>query len=386
MVRAEKPREAPSGPAPEDRRSVGRLWKSLLTWYGREKRDLPWRRSRDPYHIWVSEVMLHQTRVETVLPYYEAFLKRFPDVPALALARLGSVLRAWEGLGYYARVRNLHRAARIVERDYGGRLPEDPAALSRLPGIGPYTVGAILSIAYGARLPALDGNVRRVLSRLFGVDSDPADPSTRRRLEGLAGRFVSHGRPPRPGDVNQALMDLGARVCIPRKPRCLLCPFRAHCIARLSGRVNGISGALLKPNPKAVAFSCLLARGGGGRVLLAQNPAEGLFGGLWELPGGECDPGKSPADALPRLLLDRAGLRVDGAELAGTFTATLTHRRITYHVYEGGRVRSAGKPGAYVQIRWVRPQDLERLPVSKAQRKILRALLEKHPGSPGGPF
>ncbi|MFQ5692051.1 MAG: A/G-specific adenine glycosylase [Nitrospinota bacterium] len=380
MPRAERPHGPSAGGDSADARALRRLWKSLLAWYDREKRDLPWRRCRDPYRIWVSEVMLHQTRVETVLPYYERFIERFPDVRALARARPQSVLKAWEGLGYYARARNLHRAARIVAREHGGRLPGDPAALARLPGIGPYTVGAVLSIARGLCLPALDGNVRRVLSRVSGLDSDPADPATRRRLEGLARRLVSCGRPPRPGDVNQALMDLGARVCVPRNPRCPACPLRARCAARLSGRANDISGAAPRPGPRAVAFACLLARRNGGRpsgeeILPAQNRASGLFGGLWELPGGECRPGEPPPDALRRALLERAGLRVRSAEFAGRFTATLTHRRITYHVFQAGGLRAGRKPAAYARLRWVRPEALDALPLSTAQRRILRALL-----------
>lgn len=393
MSRAERAPETPAAPGrdpspaarseaedprPESRgteRRIGRLRRALLAWYGREKRDLPWRRSRDPYRVWVSEVMLHQTRVETVLPYYERFLRRFPDARALARARLQSVLKAWEGLGYYARARNLHRAARVVVREHGGRLPRDPDALSRLPGIGPYTVGAILSIAYGRPAPAVDGNVRRVLSRLFGVESDPADPLTRRRLEALAAKLVSRGRPARPGDVNQALMDLGAGVCLPRAPRCLLCPLQGGCLARLSGKTDDISGALLRPDPQAVSFASLLARRGDGSVLLARNPAAGLFGGLWELPGGECGPGEPPAEALPRLLRSRAGLRARVGDPAGEFTATLTHRRITYHVYEAAEVVADGKPGAYVRLQWVGPADLDGLPLSRAQGRILRALL-----------
>ena len=367
MPRAETP-----GP---DQKTLLRMRRVLLAWYGREKRDLPWRRTRDKYRIWVSEVMLHQTRVETVIPYYERFLKRFPDVTTLARARLESVLKLWEGLGYYGRARNLHRAAKIVARECGGRLPADPGRLSRLPGIGTYSVGAILSITEGLPLPAVDGNIRRVLSRLFGVDADPAESGTRRLVEALAKRLVSGGRPPRPGDVNQALMDLGAGICVPQNPKCPLCPLRSRCAARISGAEKEISGALLKPAPRAVAFSCALARRGDGKVLLARNPAEGLFGGLWELPGGACPPGEFPADALPRLLLERAGLRARAGEALGEFTATLTHRRITYHVFEVAGVRAEGSPTAYAEIRWVRPDALARLPFPKAQRRILEKLL-----------
>ena len=364
----------------QDQRKILGIWRKILGWYDREKRDLPWRRTREPYRIWVSEVMLHQTRVETVLPYYERFLRRFPDAGALARARLQTVLKMWEGLGYYGRARNLHRAAKIIVREHGGSLPDDPKALGRLPGIGVYSVGAIGSIAYDLPLPAVDGNVRRVLSRLFGIESDPVEPGTRRKVDSLAQALVSRGRPPRPGDVNQALMDLGARICLPRHPKCLLCPLRSDCAARLAGQEESITGSTRKPIPTAVTVGCIWARRRGS-ALMARNPDNGLFGGLWELPGAEFTENSSPEKGLSKRLFERAGLRVTLGEMLKEISATLTHRRITYQIFEAKRVQSGKQakkaPGAYAQVRWVKPDELDQLPLSRAQQRILHALLSR---------
>lgn len=363
-----------------DQRKILRIRRKILGWYDREKRDLPWRRTRDPYRIWIAEVMLHQTRVETVLPYYERFLKRFPDAGALARARLQTVLKMWEGLGYYGRARNLHRAAKIIVREHGGSLPDDPGALGRLPGLGAYSVGAIGSIAYGLPLPAVDGNVRRVLSRLFGIESDPVEPETRRTVDSLAEALVSRGRPPRPGDVNQALMDLGARICLPRRPRCPLCPLRSDCAARLAGQEESITGSARKPIPTAVMVGCIWAQRRGS-ALMARNPDNGLYGGLWELPGAELTENASPEESLSKRLFERAGLRVALGRMLEEISATLTHRRITYRIFEAKSVRPVKQtkkpPGAYAQIRWVGPDELDRLPLSRAQQRILHALLNR---------
>src|SRR5512136_569268 len=211
------------------------LRRALLGWYARRRRALPWRGVRDPYRIWVSEVMLQQTRIATATPYYHAFLGRFPTLAALARARPADVLEAWSGLGYYRRARSLHAAAREVVREHGGRVPDDPAAFERLPGVGRYTAGAVLSIAYGRPLPALDGNAARVLSRLEALPATMRDPAGARRLWALAAARVPADRP---GDWNQALMELGATVCTPRAPRCAACPLRRHCRALALGRVD----------------------------------------------------------------------------------------------------------------------------------------------------
>jgi A/G-specific adenine glycosylase len=207
--------------------------RELLAWYRSGNRDLPWRRSRDPYFIWVSEIMLQQTRVDTVIPYFNRFVERFPTVRDLAEAPEEDVLKLWEGLGYYSRARNLQAAAREVTERYGGKIPDDKEAVSGLKGVGPYTAGAILSIAFNRPEPAVDGNVMRVLSRYFCIDEDIARPATRIRMEGLARELIPEGAA---GDFNQALMELGALVCTPRSPHCLICPVMEHCAGRIAGR------------------------------------------------------------------------------------------------------------------------------------------------------
>jgi A/G-specific adenine glycosylase len=247
-IRAVSPRlaSAPAAPPAHARALSG----ALVRWVRRDHRDLPWRLGRDPYAIWVSEIMLQQTRVEVVVPYYERFLERFPDVEALAAAPLDDVLRAWAGLGYYRRARQLHAAAAIVARDHHGRLPADEAALRALPGIGRYTAGAIRSIAFGEPAPIVDGNVARVLSRLFALPGGPGDSVWERRLWTLAGQLVPATDP---SAFNQGLMELGATVCTPRSPRCAACPLARHCRALAEGRPEAYPPP--RPRPKLVSVA-----------------------------------------------------------------------------------------------------------------------------------
>lgn len=256
----------------------------LLQWYRSVKRDLPWRRQRNPYHIWVSEIMLQQTRVETVIPYYNRFMEAFPSVEDLADAPEAEVLKAWEGLGYYSRARNLQQAAREVREMYGGVMPDDKDAVSGLKGVGPYTTGAILSIAYNKPEPAVDGNVMRVLSRYFLLEEDIAKPATRIRIEKLARQLIPEGAA---GDFNQALMELGATVCTPKAAHCLPCPVMEHCAARLEGRVDELPVKTKAKPPRPEARAVALIEGAGayaGRLLVRQRPEDGLLAKLWELP------------------------------------------------------------------------------------------------------
>lgn len=273
----------------------------LLDWYDREKRDLPWRRSRDPYRIWVSEIMLQQTRVETVIPYYERFIARFPTPRALAEAPEEEVLKAWEGLGYYSRARHLHAAARDVCDLYGGEVPDDPEAVAGLRGVGPYTAGAILSIAFNRPEPAVDGNVMRVLSRFFLLEDDVAKPATRVKVENLVRRLLPEGRP---GDFNQALMDLGATVCTPKRPGCLACPVMERCEGRLQGRERELPIKTKSRKPRPEYRAVALIEGSGehaGKLLIRQRPPTGLLAGMWELPHVRL-PGQSFTGAEDALL------------------------------------------------------------------------------------
>ncbi len=311
-----------------------RLAERLLRWYARCRRDLPWRRTRDPYRIWISEVMLQQTRAEVVVPYYRRFLRAFPTVQALAAAPEQEVLRLWAGLGYYARARNLHRAAREVVRR--GGFPATAAEWRKLPGVGRYTAAAVASIAFGQDELAVDSNVLRVGLRLVGLRASPAEAAARRAVEATLRAVLPAGRA---GDFNQALMDLGATVCLPRAPRCEACPVSASCRAHTRGLADRLP--LQRPQPPRPhrRFVAALVRDGAGRVLLVRQPSPGLWGGLWTLP---YVPGTSWRQARPALeRLVGVPLHRDHLEL--TFRHTFTHFHATFHVV-GARTR--GTPGA----------------------------------------
>ena len=252
---------------------------ALLAWYDRHARVLPWRGLHDPYRTWVSEAMLQQTRVDTVLSYYDRFISRFPDLPSLAAADEADVLKLWEGLGYYSRARNLLNGARIVMQEYGGMLPSDPAQLRTICGIGPYMAGAIASIAFDVPVPAVDGNVIRVVSRLFGIREDASVPAVRRNIESLAASLVP---PERPGDHNQAVMDLGATVCVPGTPDCGRCPLSSFCSAYRAGDAADLPVLPKARKPKVVPWTVLVILSGN-RVLLRRR-TEKLLQGLWCFP------------------------------------------------------------------------------------------------------
>jgi A/G-specific adenine glycosylase len=344
----------------------------LLSWYDANRRDLPWRRTGDPYAIWISESMLQQTRVETVIPYYERFLARFPDPRALADAELEEVLELWTGLGYYSRARNLHRAARVLVRDHDGALPGDAESLRTLPGVGRYTAGAVASIAFDRPEPVVDGNVARVLARLHAIEEDVGASATIRRLWKEAAELAAG---PRPGDLNQALMELGATVCTPRRPRCPICPLARRCAAFREGDPEALPVKAKKSPPRPVrAVAGFVARRG--RWLAVQRPTEGLLGGLWELPGGEPLPGEEPSTAMVRTLRERTGLAIPGVDALGDVDHVFTHLRLTLHVFRckppAGRVRLSG----FEDHRWLSPDDFAALPQGGATRKALALAAE----------
>jgi A/G-specific adenine glycosylase len=339
---------------------------ALLAWFDRHRRDLPWRRTKDPYAIWISEVMLQQTQVARVVEYWTRFLERFPTVEALAEAALDEVLSLWSGLGYYSRARNLHRAAQEIARHHGGRLPDTAEALAELPGFGRYTAGAVASIAFGQPVPVVDGNVARVLSRLHAVEGAPGDRAREAELWRLAGELVEGDRP---GDLNQALMELGATVCRPASPTCLVCPLREECRALREGRVAELPPPKARPPRQVLEVASALCERRG-RVLLARRPGTGLFGGLWELPTVELDGGRAAEDAV-RALFQPAPRQVIPA---GAVRRTLTHRQLSIHLF---RVELAGRSrlGGGAESRWTRPEDLDGLGVSSATREALELCL-----------
>ncbi len=343
---------------------------ALLRWYDRHRRDLPWRRTRDPYAIWISEAMLQQTRVETVIPYYARFLERFPDVQALASADLDDVLSVWSGLGYYSRAKNLRAAARQVVDRHAGRIPDEPDALRALPGVGRYTAGALASIAFDQPEPVLDGNVKRVLARLLDVREDVGRRQVAERLWNESARLADG---PRPGDLNQALMELGATICTPRAPGCAVCPWRRRCAARRAGDPEALPVKRPRgPVPRVQATAALVLRDG--RALAVRRPPQGLWAGLWELPGGDLTGGEAPARGVRRALRERLGLELEGLRRAGEVEHVLSHRRLRLHVYRcqapPGRVRRRG-PDAH---RWLAPDGLAALPQSVLTRKALALL------------
>jgi len=317
--------------------------------------------------------MLQQTRVETVIPYYERFLARFPTVDALADAEPDEVMTSWAGLGYYSRARNLRAAAQQVVREHGGRVPGEVEALRALPGVGRYTAGAVASIAFERPAPVVDGNVARVLARLLALELDVRSPAGERRLWAEA-EALAHG--PAPGELNQALMELGARLCTPRAPRCPQCPLARHCRALAAGLTEALPVKAPKAAPKRIeAVAALLERGR--RVLAVRRPPRGLLGGLWELPGGELGGGEPSARALGRALRERIGLAPVGARLLGEVTHGFTHRTLRLHVFRAtasaGRVRRR-EIDAH---RWLPLPALERLPLSAVAKKAL-ALAAEH--------
>lgn len=354
-----------------DREMVSPPVRDLLDWFAREGRDLPWRRTRDPYRIWVAEVMLVQTQVSTVIPYYERFLAQFPSVAALAAAPLDDVLKAWEGLGYYARARQLHRAAQEVVARHGGRVPTDPKALRALPGVGEYMAGALLSIAFGCDEPALDGNVRRVLSRLYHVTGDPAASATLAELGRLARSMVPHGAA---GAFNQALMDLGATVCTPRRPRCDACPLAAYCRARALDAQEAVPARRRRPpTPHYEVCAAVIRRDG--RVLIAQRPADGLLGGLWEFPGGKQKPGETLRECLAREIREELAVDIAVDEEIVTVPHAYTHFRITLHAFHCCLVAGEPQAIACADWRWVRLDELDQFAFPAADRKVIAALL-----------
>jgi len=343
-----------------------KIRKRLIHWYKKHGRDLPWRRTRDPYAIWVSEMMLQQTQVDTVIPYYQKFLRTFPTVKDLAKASLSKVLKAWEGLGYYSRARNLNKASQIVVKDFQGRIPDNLKDLLSLPGIGRYTAGAILSIAYNQRAPILDGNVKRVISRLFAISGDPGEKETGQRLWRISEFLVP---PNHASAFNQALMDLGAMICSPKGPRCMECPLRDGCKGKASGNPERYpSRKIRKAIPHIEAVSGIIIRDG--KVLLKQRAEKGLLGGLWEFPNWKIEKKRSfrPGLRLRNQIRKEMGMNVEVKESVGPFKQTFSHFKLTLHVRLCKPIDGNGIG------KWVPIRNLHLFPMSRLHRKIAETI------------
>jgi A/G-specific adenine glycosylase len=361
---------APSAASLEtaDRRRVAR---QLLAWFARKGRDLPWRRNRDPYAIWVSEVMLQQTQVATVIPYFERFLHAFPTLRDLAAADEQKVLKLWEGLGYYRRARDLHRAARLLASSHDGQIPDDADVFRALPGVGRYTAGAVLSQAFDRRLPILEANSRRVLCRLFGLRQDPRSGQAQRRLWQAAEDLLPEREA---GQFNQALMEVGALVCTPRSPDCAACPLRRFCAARALSLQEEIPAKAAPPPTVDVREAAVVVRRGP-KVLLVQRPSPGRWAGMWEFPHGPLQDGEAHEQAAARLLRELTGLEADLGDELLTLKHGVTRFRITLVCFEAAHRRGAFRPGFYLRGEWVRPEQLASYPVSAPQRRLAKSLL-----------
>jgi len=344
----------------------------LLDWYTHNARRLPWREHPDPYAVWVSEIMLQQTRVETVLPYFERWMERFPSLADLAGARQEDVLAAWEGLGYYSRARNLHRAAQIIMNEYGGKIPDQVIELRKLPGIGRYTAGAIASIAFGRDEPALDGNIRRVLARLFDLGEPARSPAGEQRLWELA---RAHLPPGAAGAYNQALMDLGATLCTPRAPQCLRCPLVDLCQAYALGvQEQRPVASPRRAVPHYTVTAAVIQRDGS--ALIARRPQQGLLGGLWEFPGGKQQADEDLSACLRREICEELGVEVSVGELFGIYRHAYTHFRITLHAYNCCLLEGEPQPLQASELLWVPLGKLADYPMGKVDRLIASALMQ----------
>ncbi len=350
----------------------------LILWYRKESRkNLPWRKTRDPYRIWISEAMLQQTQVATVIPYYRRFLERFPSVHSLSRAPLTDVLDTWSGLGYYSRAKNLHACAQTITRDHGGRLPEEVDSLLKLPGIGRTTAGAIASIAFDRPAPILDGNVQRVLCRYFGIREDPRQAAVQRRLWRLAEQLVPRKDP---GDFNQAMMELGAMVCLPRRPQCGRCPLSADCVSRRKGWQDSIPPSRRPTARKKLFYPCAVLRKNG-RVLIARRPIATLLPGLWEFPGGEPRPGESLLGALRRHLAERLGiLLLKNPKPCASHTQLLSHRELEIRAFSCAWTGGDPRPQWYTERKWVPLNHLGKVPFTAGMAELARRLNRENSG------
>jgi A/G-specific adenine glycosylase len=358
----------------------------LIAWHDEHQRMLPWRTARagarDAYEVWVAEVMLQQTRVETVQRYYTRWMERFPTIHALAAADLGEVLILWEGLGYYARARNLHRAARTLVELYDGHIPSDPQLLLQTPGIGKYSAGAILSMAYGHAASLVDGNARRVLCRVFDVAEPVEQASTQRKLWELATALVLAAPQGEAGVLNEALMELGATLCLPRDPRCECCPIRDACLAQQRGSQS--ERPVRRPRKATPHFDVSAGAIWQGerltsRLLLAQRPLDGMLGGLWEFPGGKLESDdRDLAACLQREILEELGGRIDVGSSFMVLQHAYTHFRITLHLFHARWMDGEPLALGVAQWKWVGLDELGDFPMPVTDRKVALRLQEIH--------
>jgi A/G-specific adenine glycosylase len=345
----------------------------LVTWYKANHRQMPWRETRDPYAIWVSEIMLQQTQVRTVIDYYNRFLTKYPDVASLAAAHIDDVLKSWEGLGYYTRGRNLHAAAQKIVADHAGVFPASIEDVIALPGIGRSTAGAILTFGAEQRHPLLDGNVKRVLSRIADIADPVEKPATIEKMWLLSAQLLDEAE--EPYYYNQAIMELGATMCLPKAPRCLICPVQSHCVASQKGTQmeRPVKGVKKAPLPHLQIGVGVVWKDE--QILIQQRPKEGLLGGLWEFPGGKQEEGESIEETVTRELREELAIEVSIRSKIKVVKHTYTHLKITMHAYHCDWVSGEPTPAYEQAWKWVSPDELTLYAFPKANKTVLEALL-----------
>ena len=361
---------------------------ALLEWFKTYQREMPWRNTGDAYRIWVSEVMLQQTQVKKVMEYYQKFIDRFPTVEQLAAAELQTVLKLWEGLGYYSRARNLHKAAKIIVAEWDGKMPEDYAAFRKLPGVGDYSAAAVQSIAFNAPYAAVDGNVKRVLARLFYMKTPINDAAAMKKFQEKADALLAQEAP---GTFNQAMMELGATVCRPQSPTCIVCPVHSFCKAFQTARQDEVPvRKKAKPIPEhhlAVGVIYKVGAAGvlaesteepEGEILITQRPLDGLLGGLWEFPGGRLTEGETAEEACRRHIAESVNISVDNLTYLTRVRHAFTHFKIVVDVfqcdYQAGEVALNGP----IDAKWIRLEEIEQYPFPRANYKFIPMLKERN--------
>lgn len=338
----------------------------LISWFTEEQRDLPWRKDQDPYKVWVSEIMLQQTRVDTVIPYFNRFIEQFPTISDLAEAEEERVLKAWEGLGYYSRVRNLHSAVKEVKEKYGGNVPDVKEEISSLKGVGPYTAGAILSIAFGKPEPAVDGNVMRVLSRILSIWDDIAKPSTRKTFEAAIRELISEDNP---SYFNQALMELGALICTPTSPSCLLCPVREHCQGFHEGVESELPVKTKAKKQRQVQLVAVMIREKNRKTVIHKRASNGLLANMWEFPNVEISlPFMHDKTYIQALMLEQLGIKVKVGQVVGQIEHVFSHLKWDIQVFEGELLEPIKEAE---DLKLVSPIEIEEFPFPVSHQKII---------------
>lgn len=347
---------------------------NILNWYKEHKRDMPWRDSGDPYKIWISEIMLQQTRVDQAWPYFERFTSLFPTVFDLAKAEQQQVLKAWEGLGYYSRARNLHAASKTIVEQYEGKLPKEYDEIIKLKGIGPYTAAAITSIAFGKPNAVVDGNVIRVITRYFGIEEDVRSTRTVKQVQEHVNELISHEHP---AEFNQGLMEIGSLVCKPTNPDCLNCPIQSGCVATKMAKTDSIpykSPAKKKPH-KHIAVGIIERKDG--KVLIALRPENVMLGGLWEFPGGKQEDGETIQQTVERELKEELDVEVHAYKEFMKLKHVYSHFSITLHAFNCKLISGNPKPKSSQEIRWVDIFELEEYPFPKANKQLTEKLISE---------